>query len=215
MRWGRAGGDGWPLSLCDGRLFADDSLLDKLEDLLLVEVANGEFLIAVEEDAAARYALDVRHVDNVGAVDAEKTLGRQQENHVFEAHEGHVRGAVLQVEFEVFALGLNINDVGQQDADIVVAILDEEDVVVRRGWGCGRGGCLQVRSLSEFVLLLDLGSRTLELGLAEGFEQVVNSADLVTINGILTIGCGEDNDGLLAQGFFADRPTGAASNSGG
>ena len=85
------------MPLCDGRLFADDSLLYKLEDLLLVEVANGEFLVAVKEDAAARYALDVRHVDNVGAVDAEETLGRQQENHVLEAHEGHVGGAVLQV----------------------------------------------------------------------------------------------------------------------
>ena len=76
---GEGRGDRLPLSLCDGRLFADDSLLYKLEYLLLVEVANGEFLIAVKEDAAARYALDVRHVDNVGAVDAEETLGRQQE----------------------------------------------------------------------------------------------------------------------------------------
>ena len=33
---GEGRGDRLPFSLCDGRLFADDSLLNKLEDLLLV-----------------------------------------------------------------------------------------------------------------------------------------------------------------------------------
>ena len=96
---------------------------------VFIHVANGQIGVCVHDDAVFIDLLNHIQIDDIGAVYAHKIVG-QSFFHLLHGQQGdNGLGIALQIDFQVFAHGLDVADVADVDLDNAVFGLEENGVV--------------------------------------------------------------------------------------
>ena len=117
----------------------------------------------------------------MGAMDTQELARRHLLLDVLHRHQG---GQGTQMTFDI-------------DAEVLAHGLDADDVGSRDGDGAMVGTDIDGRELQALTYTLQ---RTAEVGEAEGLQQIIDSGDLETLDGILGIGGGEYDEGRAELG---------------
>src|SRR5574344_1011984 len=181
-------------------LFAPKTLIEIFGKSLLVEISNRQKSIVVHDHSLLVHLHYLLEIDNVGTMHTHE-FARQSLFHPLHAQKNNDGlGYGVEINLDIFAHALHIADVLNGDPDDARVALHEDGVGITsqlRGFLDGFRLCspTTISRLLGVIDLFDLVGRTLELVQSKGLEQVIDRIDLVALNGILTVGCSEHDDG--------------------
>ena len=174
-------------------------LPQEVEERLLVAVANGDVEVIVVDDAVAVNLAYFAFLNDVGAVHPDKSRRRQ---HLFHRLHVHQRqdgvGRLLGVDFHIVLQTLDVTNVVEVDLQQLVLALDKD--------ACGLGCALLFGLLQHLEPLQRFVAGFEKLGVGDGLEQVVESVDALTVNGILVKRGGEHHACGFGQHFRELQP---------
>lgn len=155
-------------------------LVEVIHKVVLVVVADGHRGVTLEDDVVLFYLADLVQVDDERAVDAHELAGRQMFLNLLHAQQ-HDNGLIPVVagDAQVFAHGLDIEDVLDVDAHNLVVALDIDDVVVGVDLGIAFALALVEGVLAYFADVLDFLGGGFKFVEAVGLEQVPHCVGLV------------------------------------
>ena len=148
-------------------------------DVVAEGISHRKYFAVVQPNLCFRELGHVFDIDDKGTLDAEKADRKESFGNARDGHQCHHLRAVRQVQTQVFTERFDVPYLMRAYTHYATFYLEEEGFIVRQ---------LTLLLLLEQELATHFLNRLLELQQAEGFEQIIDRIDLVTIDGILAVG---------------------------